>query len=120
MIDPQAILVAALAGLLLGAIVLGHIAALPTYVSAATPGEVGRIVAACGIVVGIVFYLGHASIDRSSADELPGQLANWFAYSIGIGLGCYLRLLVAEVQRTETIKATATREVEEESREEDR
>ena len=117
MIDPQAILVAALAGLLLGAIVLGQIAALPTYASAATPGEVGRIIAAAGVVVGIVFYLAQTAIDRSTADHLPGQLANWFAYSLGIGVGCWLRLLVDEAQRKEAIQSMARQQVDDESKE---
>ena len=116
MIDWQAILVATLAGLLLGAIVLGHIAAKPTYASAATPGEVGRIVGASGIVVGIVFYLGQAVVDRAMVEHLISQIANWFAYSLAIGLGCYLRLLVDDAQRKEAIQTTAKREVDEESR----
>jgi xanthine/uracil/vitamin C permease (AzgA family) len=116
MIDPQAVLVATLAGLLLGTIVLGHIAALPTYASAATPGEVGRIIGAAGVVIGLVFYLGQAVIDRSTVDHLTSQLANWFAYSIGIGIGCYLRLIVDEAQRKEAIQTMAERQVDEESR----
>ncbi len=116
MIDPSAVLVATLAGILLGAVVIGHIASLPTYASAATPGEVGRIVGAAGVGIGLVFYIGQAGLDRSEVVHLAGQLANWFAYSIGIGIGCYLRLLVDETQRKEAIQAMAQRQVDDETR----
>lgn len=115
MIDPTSILVASLAGTLLGAIVLGQLAATPTYASAATPGEVGRIVAACGIVVGLVFFFGQAAIDRQY-EAAVGTFANWTAYSVGIGIGTWLRLLVDETQRHETIRDMAKRQVDDESR----
>ncbi len=117
MIDWQPILVATLAGLLLGAIVLGHIAAKPTYASEATPAEVGRIVAASGIVIGGVFFIGQAIVNRDLVGMMIDHFGSWVAYVLAIGLGCYLRLLVDEAQRNEAIQSTATREVEEESKE---
>jgi hypothetical protein len=112
-----ALLVAAGGGLLIGFVVLGGIARLPTYVSSATPAQVGLAVSVFSIVAAAVFYLGQASVD--TAEDIPARLLSrfsvWCIYSAGMGLGTWLRLRLEQWRHGHRVRTQATLEVEAET-----
>jgi hypothetical protein len=111
---PEALLLAAVAGMGIGALVLASIALKPAYASAATPGQVARAIAYSGMVTGGVFYVGQALVD--TAEDIPRRLisrfAIWCVYSLFMGLGTWLRLRLEAERRHRILHTVAVAEVE--------
>lgn len=112
---PAGTAVAAIAGLMLGVLVLGYLATLPTYVSEATPLEAGGIVVLASSLAGAVFYAGQIVV-AVGADDVPDRLVSryglWVLYSVAMGAGTWARLAWALYRRGRHVHEQAVTEVQ--------
>lgn len=111
------VLVAVFAGLVLGFVVLGYLSTLPTYATAASPGQVARVTAMAGAVAGLVFYAGQAAAAAvegdATFDRLISRMCLWVLYSCAMALGLWLRLRLELHRRRRHVLEVAHAAVEE-------
>ena len=112
---PATVLTAVVTGLAIGFVVLGYLGSTPTYAADGTPGQVGRIVAFGGALAGLVFYVGQAAAtyaeDDPNAQRIVSRYMLWVLYSMGMGLGTYLRLEAIARKRHKDVHQQAVDEL---------
>lgn len=110
---PETIIVATVAGFLLGVLVVGKITSLPSYVSDATALEVAIGLAITGILAGAVFYVGQALVDV--AEDIPARLLSrfsvWCIYVLAMAVGTGIRVAVDRQNRRRLLLDRARSEV---------
>jgi hypothetical protein len=101
------LVVAALGGLFLGLLVLGHIAQTPSYASDASPLEVAVAIAVSSILAAAVFYAGQAASDplEDVSARLFSRFGVWCVYSLGMGVGAYVRLSIGNRLHRRKVRA---------------
>lgn len=94
---PLSVVLAALAGLVLGYFVIGRIASDPTYASGrAKPREYGVLTSGLTVAVGLVFYsvqiIAVYIYDDNELARVLGRFGLWVLYGVCIGVGVSVRL----------------------------
>jgi hypothetical protein len=112
---PSTVLAAAGTGFAIGVLVLGYLGSVPTYAADGTPGQVGRVVAFGGALAGLVFYVGQAAAtyadDDPNVSRIVSRFGLWVLYSLGMGLGTYVRLAHIARKRRKQVHQLALEEL---------
>lgn len=114
---PLSVSVAVGSGLALGFVLLGRFAADPTYASGkSSPLESAILAIVLTAAIGLVFYGGQIATSWVGGDtgwvRVMSRYGIWLAYSIGIGVGLWLRLHHHLARRRSDAHARAVSELE--------
>lgn len=115
--SPTTLVVAIVAGALVGYFLVGMVAADPDYAAAtATAAELGRVVAFLAAILGVVFYVGQAVGSWADGDpnwpRVVGRFGLWLVYAGVLGLGAWRRVADTGARRRREALAQAHREID--------